>query len=77
MSFRRLDKNWRENQKLKGSYKEMTTMRNTHKKDEYLKDMKNRLSWYNIYLIKTLEDYRKSEVEAKLVGNTNAQIQKA
>lgn len=52
-------------------------MRNTHKKDEYLKDMKNRLRWYNIYLIKTLEDYRKSEVEAKLVGNTNAQIQKA
>lgn len=30
MSFRRLDKNWRENQKLKGSYKEMTTIRNTH-----------------------------------------------
>lgn len=52
-------------------------MRNTQKKDEYLKDMKNRLRWYNIYLIKTLEDYRKSEVEAKLVGNTNAQIQKA
>lgn len=43
----------------------MTTMRNTHKKDEYLKDMKNRLRWYNIYLIKTLEDYRKSEVEGQ------------
>lgn len=39
--------------------------------------MKNRLRLYNIYLIRILEDYRKSEVEAKLVGSTNAQIQKA
>lgn len=52
----------------------MISKKNTEK-DEQLKDMKNRLRWYNIYPIRILEDYGKNEVEAKLVEGTNPQIQ--
>lgn len=37
--------------------------------------MEDRVRWYNIDLIRILEDYRKNEVEAKLMEGTNPPIQ--